>query len=509
MESTHILSLDRSVFVKDAEQVKQRFSLKEAFLNWIGLFLVLVAVVILYFVIRNMSYFLKIIAGFIKILMPVIYGAVIAYLVNPLCKRFYRLLCRTGKDKELSDRTKKIFYSFSIVLGLVSGILIIVILGWMVFPEVYKSILSMVDNLPEQVNHYYTELTKWLTDNPYLAGHMQKMLLQVTDYFDAKMNSELYPWLQKELLPNVNTFAGYFASGVMSFVSVLYNLFIGLIVAIYLLGSKREFLGQAKKILYSMFRKDQADVISHYTQLANQMFSGFIVGKIVDSTIIGVICFLFMSIFQFPYALLVSLIVGVTNVIPVFGPYIGAVPSVLLILIVNPVQAIYFAIWIIVLQQLDGNVIGPAILGESTGLSAFWVLFAILLFGGLWGILGMLVGVPLFALIYQIISDIVNARLERRKMSTITDHYIDLKEIVAQEDGMVYVKYTEDELSSKAKKQESDFMKNLRRIWNEKSVSVLKKQKGDSDKTSTGKVLDDKKTVDKTAANASKDENDS
>lgn len=151
MESTHILSLDRSVFVKDAEQVKQRFSLKEAFLNWIGLFLVLVAVVILYFVIRNMSYFLKITAGFIKILMPVIYGAVIAYLVNPLCKRFYRLLCRTGKDKELSDRTKKIFYSFSIILGLVSGILIIVILGWMVFPEVYKSILSMVDNLPEQV----------------------------------------------------------------------------------------------------------------------------------------------------------------------------------------------------------------------------------------------------------------------------------------------------------------------------------------------------------------------
>ena len=138
------------------------------------------------------------------------------------------------------------------------------------------------------------------------------------------------------------------------------------------------------------------------------------------------------------------------------------------------------------LQQLDGNVIGPAILGESTGLSAFWVLFAILLFGGLWGILGMLVGVPLFALIYQIISDIVNARLERRKMSTITDHYMDLKEIVAQEDGMVYVKYTEDELSGKAKKQ-----------------------KGDSDKTSTGKVLDDKKTVDKTAVNTSKDENDS
>lgn len=189
---------------------------------------------------------------------------------------------------------------------------------------------------------------------------------------------------------------------------------------------------------------------------------GLLLGKIVDSTIIGVICFLFMSIFQFPYALLVSLIVGVTNVIPVFGPYIGAVPSVLLILIVKPVQAIYFAIWIIVLQQLDGNVIGPAILGESTGLSAFWVLFAILLFGGLWGILGMLVGVPLFALIYQIISDIVNARLERRKMSTITDHYMDLKEIVAQEDGMVYVKYTEDELiQAKQKSRRVNFMKNL------------------------------------------------
>ena len=182
------------------------------------------------------------------------------------------------------------------------------------------------------------------------------------------------------------------------------------------------------------------------------MFSGFISGKIVDSAIIGVICFAVMGVMRLPYAMLVSVIVGVTNIIPVFGPYIGAIPSALLILLVDPKQALYFLILIIILQQLDGNVIGPAILGESTGLSAFWVLFSILLFGGFWGIAGMLVGCPLFAVIYRIVKDFVSIRLRGKNLSDVTTEYMDLKCIEVSEDNTEYIRYTDEEINSKKKK---------------------------------------------------------
>ena len=224
--------------------------------------------------------------------------------------------------------------------------------------------------------------------------------------------------------------------------NVLYNLFIGIIVAIYVLASKETFSAQSKKLVYGIFKKEHADVIIHYVKVSHGMFSGFIIGKIVDSTIIGIICFFLMTVMGLPYALLISVIIGVTNVIPVFGPYIGAVPSALLILIVNPMQALYFIIMLIILQQLDGNIIGPAILGESTGLSAFWVLFSILLFGGLWGIVGMIAGVPLFAVIYRIISDFINWKLSGRRLSTVTDNYRNLKCIeVDGGDKVSYIQY--------------------------------------------------------------------
>ena len=234
------------------------------------------------------------------------------------------------------------------------------------------------------------------------------------------------------------------------------SIFIGIIVAIYLLKGKRVFAAQAKKITYGVCRKKTADTIIHYVRISNNMFSGFISGKIVDSTIIGIICFILMTIFRMPYALLVSVIVGVTNVIPVFGPYIGAIPSALLILLVSPVQALYFIILVAILQQVDGNIIGPAILGESTGLSAFWVLFSILFFGGFWGIVGMLVGCPLFAVIYTIAKDFINYCLEKRKLSTDTQTYVNLKTIEAGRDGYEYIEYTVSEINGKRNKKNSD-----------------------------------------------------
>ncbi|RHV07427.1 AI-2E family transporter [Clostridium sp. OM07-10AC] len=254
--------------------------------------------------------------------------------------------------------------------------------------------------------------------------------------------------------------------------SIIY-LMIGCIVAVYLLLGKDRFLAQAKKLIYAVFGKKQADVILHYGRMTNDTFSGFIVGKIVDSAIIGVLCFIVMWILKLPYPLLISVIVGVTNVIPVFGPYIGAVPSALLILLVNPVQCVYFVIFIIILQQLDGNVIGPAILGESTGLTAFWVLFAILLFGGLWGIAGMIVGVPLFAMIYRLLKDYLELRLYHKSLSMETGMYKDLKRIRTDVNGdKHYVLYTKQEKRNANLRRDAENKISLLQLLTQKPIEA-------------------------------------
>lgn len=436
----------------------ERITIKEVFGKWFGLFLVLISAAVVYLLIINLD---DIFSGFmfmLSVLKPVIYGAIIAYLLNPLTKMYYRLLLKgyEKKGKSPSDKTVRIMESMTIVFALLTGVLIIAILCWLVIPQLITTVISLIETVPSQANDYYNYVTDKIQSNKYIASRMQDTALQATKYMDNIMNNDLFPWLKSELLPNLNIYAKQFANGVMSFINVLYNLFIGIIVAIYLLKGKRVFAAQAKKITYGVCRKKTADTIIHYVRISNNMFSGFISGKIVDSTIIGIICFVLMTIFRMPYALLVSVIVGVTNVIPVFGPYIGAIPSALLILLVSPVQALYFIILVAILQQVDGNIIGPAILGESTGLSAFWVLFSILFFGGFWGIVGMLVGCPLFAVIYTIAKDFINYCLEKRKLSTDTQTYVNLKTIEDGRNGYEYIEYTVSEINGKRNKKNSD-----------------------------------------------------
>lgn len=450
----------------------ERITIKEVFGKWFGLFLVLISAAVVYLLIINLD---DIFSGFmfmLSVLKPVIYGAIIAYLLNPLTKMYYRLLLKgyEKKGKSPSDKTVRIMESMTIVFALLTGVLIIAILCWLVIPQLITTVISLIETVPSQANDYYNYITDKIQSNKYIASRMQDTALQATKYMDNIMNNDLFPWLKSELLPNLNIYAKQFANGVMSFINVLYNLFIGIIVAIYLLKGKRVFAAQAKKITYGVCRKKTADTIIHYVRISNNMFSGFISGKIVDSTIIGIICFILMTIFRMPYALLVSVIVGVTNVIPVFGPYIGAIPSALLILLVSPVQALYFIILVAILQQVDGNIIGPAILGESTGLSAFWVLFSILFFGGFWGIVGMLVGCPLFAVIYTIAKDFINYCLEKRKLSTDTQTYVNLKTIEDGRDGYEYIEYTASEINGKRNKKNSDS-----KAKSSSLMSVLKK----------------------------------
>ena len=450
----------------------ERITIKEVFGKWFGLFLVLISAAVVYLLIINLD---DIFSGFmfmLSVLKPVIYGAIIAYLLNPLTKMYYRLLLKgyEKKGKSPSDKTVLIMESMTIVFALLTGVLIIAILCWLVIPQLITTVISLIETVPSQANDYYNYITDKIQSNKYIASRMQDTALQATKYMDNIINNDLFPWLKSELLPNLNIYAKQFANGVMSFINVLYNLFIGIIVAIYLLKGKRVFAAQAKKITYGVCRKKTADTIIHYVRISNNMFSGFISGKIVDSTIIGIICFILMTIFRMPYALLVSVIVGVTNVIPVFGPYIGAIPSALLILLVSPVQALYFIILVAILQQVDGNIIGPAILGESTGLSAFWVLFSILFFGGFWGIVGMLVGCPIFAVIYTIAKDFINYCLGKRKLSTDTQTYVNLKTIENGRDGYEYIEYTASEINGKRNKKNS-----ASKAKNSSLMSVLKK----------------------------------
>ena len=214
-------------------------------------------------------------------------------------------------------------------------------------------------------------------------------------------------------------------SSVWKVLMFLYNLLVGLIVAVYLLFSRKKFARQSVLIIRSALKPKWAELLLDEVAFIDRMFGGFIDGKILDSAIIGVLCYIACLIFKFPSALLVSVIIGVTNVIPFFGPFIGAIPATLLILIQNPIKALWFVLFVLVLPQVDGNIIGPKILGNTTGLSSFWVLFAILLFGGLWGFVGMIIGVPLFAVIYDVLKKFVFHGLRRNEEMELVTTYHD------------------------------------------------------------------------------------
>lgn len=492
-------------YVASQQKKKKRF--RGMLGHWFGLFLVIIISIVIFYCLSNMVHILKAVRTLVKLLMPVIYGLVIAYLLNPLMvfygNVFYRLFGRKiPEDEERHvERYQKFSKVISLILAMITGLLIITVLLWMLIPQVFNSVIALANTLPDQAQDYYHKVSKWVMDNPYMANQFQDALLHLTDSLDEWTQKDLLPWLQTGLLPNVNSLASMFASGVFSVLGVLYNLLIGCIVAVYLLLGKEKFLAQAKKMIYAVFGKKQADVILHYSRMTNDTFSGFIVGKIVDSAIIGVICFIVMWILKLPYSLLISVIVGVTNVIPVFGPYIGAVPSALLILLVSPMQCLYFVVFIIILQQLDGNVIGPAILGESTGLTAFWVLFAILLFGGMWGIVGMIVGVPLFAMIYRLLKDYLELRLYHKRLSTETEMYKDLKSIQSDVQGdKHYILYTKKEKRNANLRRDAEDKITLMQLLDQKPMDVsdaegeqpkLKNAAGQDSQNASEKTVDD------------------
>ena len=365
---------------------------------------------ILFFVLYKMQGIGDALGNLSDILAPFIYGSVVAYLLRPLCNGYEDFFANV-----LGKKSPRLANAMAVALSLVSGILIVYALIIMIAPQLYESILSLWNSLPGKIDQFLT----WAQAT---FGEDEELL----QYFNSSYRvvlAELETWVQNTLVPYASNILSGVGSSVMKVLSFVYNLLIGLIVACYLLASRKRFARQGVLIVRSVLKPSWAELFLDEVKFIDRMFGGFIEGKLVDSAIIGVLCYIGCLIFRFPNALLISAFVGITNVIPFFGPFIGAIPSILLILIEDPMKALWFGLFILALQQLDGNVIGPAILGDRTGISSFWVLFTIILFGGIWGIFGMVVGVPLFAVIYDTIKKLVRRGLIRKGQLEVWEQY--------------------------------------------------------------------------------------
>ena len=353
--------------------------------------------------------------GALSILSPFIFGGCRAYILNPVLKTCEKILAKLsgGKLGRRASRLIGMFMTYTFMLAILTMLIQIII------PQIVTSIKNLIPQITAWINTLPTAVQQ-------LANTYQFDLSQVNDLINSLDIQQVWSNASQAItsfISNLSSLIPQLFQITTSVISIVVNILIGFIISIYLLSSKELFYAHMKKLGYAILPKKLMDKLLDITYSSNDIFSGFIVGKIVDSAIIGVLCFLVMSIFKWPYAMLISVIIGITNIIPYFGPFIGAIPSILLLLILDPRTAVIFTVFIIILQQVDGNIIGPKILGNSTGLSAFWVVFSITVFSALFGPIGMIIGVPTFAVIYSLVREFAEWRLTARQMPTATDAY--------------------------------------------------------------------------------------
>lgn len=411
---------------------------KKAYHSWrhyfrLGLtaFLTVAACIMFFFLLYRWDSISAVIGKILKSAESIIIGLALAYLLMPVKefieKPIYKfLISKNVKEEKAKNLAKTVGIAGAIIfLFVVIGILIMS-LG----PALFTSIVGLIDAMPTYVDSF----VKWISDSG-LAD------TEVAIFIGNLINSataELKNWARDEILPLAQQYIAQITSGVLSLAKTLLNFLIGIIAMTYVMAIQEDLIGQSKKIIYAIFPAKKGNIIIDTIRKSNKIFGGFVIGKIIDSAIIGVIAYIGCLLMKMPSALLVAFIIGVTNVIPFFGPFIGAIPSIALVLIQSPIHALYLAIFILILQQVDGNIIGPKILGESTGLSAFWILTSISIAGGLFGFFGMLLGVPVFAVIYYIIQQIIIYRMKTKELSADTDEYVELIEIDEKTKEMKY-----------------------------------------------------------------------
>lgn len=419
----------------------KKFNSENKYVAWgLTAFCVIAGAILFYMLLQHGGNVMDGINTLLGILSPIIWGLVIAYLLWPLTKMFERSVFTPLLRKALPKKDpSKPARAFSVFLSIIVALLCIAALLWLIIPQVYTSIESIVLNSQE----YYETITTWIERFFEDYPQIEKTLLEAT----GSMSGNLMEWAKSTLLPSLGSLVTSVSAGVYMVLRAILNVLIGFVVACYVLFNMEEFGAKAKKVLYSIFSIHASGNILSALRFTDSAFMGFIRGKVIDSLIIGILCYIVCSLLRMPYVVLVSVIVGVTNIIPVFGPFIGAVPSALIILLVSPMKCLIFIIFIIVLQQIDGNIIGPKILGSSTGISGFWIMFAILLGGGLFGVVGMLLGVPVFVVVYEGIRRLVHMGLKKHGLQTETAQYVNIDAI--DEETKLPIRHVDTETDAK------------------------------------------------------------
>ena len=407
----------------------------KVYVRWgLTAFLTVCAILVFYDAFYQGGTLQQILGKLAEVLAPVFYGLAMAYLLTPLVKWFERgiLWCVGKLRKKLPDKPLKhgkgllragaILLTWAVVLALTYWLMSVLV------PQLVESVTMLINN----ARYYYTKVyhwaDTWLTEHPEIGSWANDVL---SEYYNNGLKN-----LTDTILPKAQelaaTLTGGIWVGIRSVIGFAMDLIVGIIISVYLLAMKEKSLARCCKMIYATMKQETAELVLTGLHNTNQVFSGFVRGKLLDSLIIGILCFIGCSILKMPYTPLVSVVVGVTNVIPFFGPFLGAIPSAFLILLVSPLKCLYFIIFIILLQQLDGNVIGPKILGDSTGISSFWVIVAILVGGGFFGVPGMFFGVPVFACLRMLVKWLMDRRLTRRGMPTEASAYVERKEALRQ-----------------------------------------------------------------------------
>lgn len=380
-------------------------------------FLVIVAALIVKLLFDNLGEVGKFLSAINSALSPVYIGLIIAFLLSPLVnamdQRVFIPLMRKLVKKE--KKARNLARGLSVASVLIAALFVLFALVMMVVPEVVNSISSLVSNLPA----YYRNLLAWgdkvFKSNPTVANYFEE--------FSGTLYEKLLAWMKNDLLPSSTQLLSVLTDGVVNAVSVFFNAFIGIIVSIYLMAGKENFCAQARKLMYAFLPERRVGGALAVFSETSGVFAKFISGKITDSLVVGALTFIIMSIAGVPYTMLISVLIGVTNMIPFFGQYIGIIPSAVLVFIADPDKGIIFLILIIILMQFDGNVLGPMILGDSIGLKSFWILFSILFFGSLFGLLGMICAVPIFAMMYRWVKRWCSMRLAKKGIPVETEYY--------------------------------------------------------------------------------------
>ncbi|WP_022767082.1 AI-2E family transporter [Butyrivibrio sp. NC2007] len=400
-------------------------------ITWgITIFFVAVGTLLAYYIIFHGRTFLSTLNNMLDSISGVIMGVVLAYILIPMLNGIERTILipiykRRGIDvsfsKDADWKKRKQMRGIAVLITIAIFILLVYTLLIIIIPQLVSSIREIINNLPDYIKKVDDYSNSLLDNNPDLQELIDSQLDSYYATLSVFITRNIKPYL-----PEWQTVLKVASKSVMSGVSAIINIIVGVIVAIYVLNSKERFTTRGKKIAYSFFKENVANELISAFRFTHRTFESFIGGKIVDSIIIGIICYIGCKILKIDYPVLISVIVGVTNVIPFFGPYIGGGAGALLLILIDPIQALIFLIFVIVLQQFDGNILGPYILGGSTGLSSFWVIFSIMFFGGLWGIVGWLIGVPIFAVFYAFVARITNHYLRKKSLSTDTSDYYDL-----------------------------------------------------------------------------------